>query len=133
MGTLALAELHPKFPDKDFPQQELRPGPTKGASLKNPSMNVAKRRSKENDSFRPASKLVESEDFLDSEIDDQDLVAAAEVISDWQRIEDIEARQEQNTTTGTDSASAEVPSSWKPRKLENGKWACKHPCKDKTL
>lgn len=39
--------------------------------------------------------------------------------------------QSEGTKPGV-STKADVSVDWEPRRLDNGKWACNHKCKDKT-
>ena len=57
---------------------------------------------------------------------------------DFSHIDDFDPRSEQGkvkqlrpSLVGSKAAGNEQ-TAWNPERLENGKWACNHKCKDKT-
>lgn len=130
-GTLCHAVLKPDIPFSAFPTPK-----TAADSGKKPvhAPNTAKRRA-ESAPKRQQQEHIEDE-FDDAGLDDSDLVLAED--PEFANIDDFEevrqgATKGQKKSKGTsqrkDSAATEDR---EPRQLENGKWACKHACKDKT-
>lgn len=73
------AELQPDIPTSSFPTPLIQDAQSNSPvqSMK-PSMNISRRRS--SNGFRPASEVFHGEnEFLDAEIDDEDLLAAGEI------------------------------------------------------
>ncbi|KAL9131211.1 MAG: hypothetical protein Q9217_000813 [Psora testacea] len=73
---------------------------------------------------QPSSETLCIDEFDDHELDDQDMVNVASGL-DFSHIDRYNVGLRQ--VTGNHGLSA-----WTPEKLDNGKWACNHKCKEKT-
>jgi len=55
---------------------------------------------------------------------------------DFPDIDQFDSDPRQTKSTASEAKTKKAGSSdqkpWNPRKLDNGKWACNHACKDKT-
>lgn len=111
------------------------PGPDRTTShgLERPASNISKRRAE-----------TIPDEFDDDGIDDEELVKASCVDLDFDHIDNfanpVDAITQKNTAkNGPINNNVRVKQSTKlsskdnqePRQLDNGKWACNHPCKDK--
>ncbi|KAK7518684.1 Sec63 Brl domain-containing protein [Phyllosticta citriasiana] len=127
-GTLKYATLQPELPARL--QSRL-------------NMNISKRRVASSSSA-PSHPDTGREEFDDGGLDDSDLekaVGKAEC-EDWSDIEDYADNMPLSVTTrkkgkraDTNLRKKQAPAmqhEWQPTKLENGKWACNHKCKDKN-
>ena len=152
------AELKPELSRSIFPKQIPQQNWHHGAFSKTPD-EVFKAKNQR----RRSRDLVEQEknqndDFIDDEIDDEDLIAAgmfphqdyelcSHVSADSTGFRFIEEFSSEMTPQSHSSQSGLPPSRqpahthhfmtqtktpWNPVQLENGKWACNHKCKDKT-
>ncbi|ORY12866.1 Sec63 Brl domain-domain-containing protein [Clohesyomyces aquaticus] len=133
-GTMRAATIKPNIPASRFPvQSQPRSSPER------PTSNMSRRRL-ENASVRRSSGA--TEDF-DEGIDDEDLVNASFADLDFDHIENYanpnDAITRKNTAKNTtrraslkaeEKPIAEVHD--EPKRLDNGKWACNHKCKDKN-
>ena len=134
-GTSRHAELTPKLPASLFP-------PPPAVSLEAPyapqevTVKPSYQRLKTNGDFRRASELIDLEEELcDDELDDSDLVAAADAI-EFQPLEVFEAATHviaRDSTYQERKLSRKTEEEYEPKRLQNGKWACNHKCKDKTV
>jgi ATP-dependent DNA helicase HFM1/MER3 len=102
-----------------------------------PGMNTSKRRS---DSSRLSSvtRNESNDEFEDSGLNDADLLQAASGMIDLEftHIDNFCSETAKSTKRNTSNNAHQKPSSiitdvWQPRRLDNGKWACNHACKDK--
>ncbi|KAK7613879.1 Sec63 Brl domain-containing protein [Phyllosticta paracitricarpa] len=127
-GTLKYATLQPELPARL--QSRL-------------NMNISKRRVASSSSA-PSHPDTGRDEFDDGGLDDSDLekaVGKAEC-EDWSDIEDYADDMPLSVTTrkkgkraDTNLRKKQAPAmqhEWQPTKLENGKWACNHKCKDKN-
>ena len=101
------------------------------------------------DSFRPGSRRLEDqEDYLDDDLNDADLLAADMMtnsvnVGDFSEIPQegfipfesaaVQLGSGQAQKPGTDTSTRlESANTMSLRRMDNGKWACNHACKDKT-
>ncbi|KAI9770420.1 MAG: Sec63 [Geoglossum simile] len=115
-GTLKYVEVKPNLDPSLFPAPATTKPPTPPGL--DPEMLELPQRHDENPRFRTAREVYQGDEdeFGDGDINDSDLVIAAGDLE----FEHIDRE------IGSDEDS------YTPRKLENGKWACNHRCKDKT-
>lgn len=100
-----------------------------------------------NDQKKPTSPLtLRDDEFGDDDIDDQDMANAGRRLCptqylslyilikqtakgmDFSHVDDFDT----SLRPSTKGRSTIEQSGWNPERLENGKWACNHRCKDKT-
>ena len=128
VGTLRHAELKPDLPAHLFPstlqyQQK--------ATAQTSSHGIDWGQSKGTPHTSPAT--LEDDEFGECRIEDQDMIEAAA---------GFEFRHIDNISAGTHGYKSKFSlpgkknvihekTSWNPEKLDNGKWACNHRCKDK--
>ena len=136
-GTMQYAELHPKLPASMFrtrseyvfdPQDE------------NQTMNISRRRTKSETDRRDIAEVdCVGDEFGDDDLDDGTMLAVANGI-DISNIDDLGPSKLNNPRPiaparaqpmATDLQDQELVQ-WGPTRLQNGKWACKHRCKDKS-
>ena len=129
-GTLRHAELKLGLPAYLFPvkqQQRLEQAST-DAFAKTVQCE------QKNESLQTSPATLGDDEFGGSELEDKDMVHAIEDM-DFQHIESVAARSRRQQTK-SDLSSGETAATggtaWNPEKLENGKWACNHKCKDKS-
>ncbi|KAK4545902.1 hypothetical protein LTR36_002466 [Oleoguttula mirabilis] len=131
-GTARHAMLKPAIPAFAFP-------PPKTAEQMNQQRiahapNTSKRRASGGGTFGDAGSG--SDEFGGAELDDADfaLVEAGGFVN----IDDLDdagsatAGKSKSKKQKTSHAAVQAAEDWEPRQLANGKWACNHPCKDKT-
>ncbi len=126
---------------------ELKPGLPAHLFTAPPSASL------EHEQMRPRSRSsanVANDEFGSDEIDDQDLVKVGEqrleifqlrsidVIpvegQDFQDIDDVlPTNQSKSVKEEPENKSRLEQPNWAPEKLDNGKWACNHKCKDKAV
>lgn len=130
-GTLRYAELKPELPAHLFPtpcpkSQQQQPTQDQGNIEQNNG-----RLAEEASHTSPAT--LEDDEFAEDEIDDQDMVNAAAGM-DFNHIDlldiDLHGRKTSPGLQNRKRTRAQK-SAWNPEKLNNGKWACNHKCKDK--
>ena len=132
-GTMRHVVLKPEIPPAAFPLPKVAEDADTTAVSPTVTASAPKRRTSSNKSRK---RSFESDEFNDDGLDDADLAALApkeaEGYIDIDEFDDGGRKQPQNkkqktnvTTTGDDE--------YEPQQLPNGKWACKHACKDKTL
>ena len=129
-GTLRYAELKPELPAHLFTlEQQYRPtAATQGKLRQNNSGHRV-------DHLQTSPVTVEDDEFGENDIEDQDMVDAAAGI-EFNNIDSIVMgsypfRANLSSMRSQKTANTkETP--WIPEKLENGRWACNHKCKDKV-
>lgn len=150
-GTLREATLQPKIPASAFPDPRPCSKDTSHDKSKSgtgkPSMNTSRPRSVHVHAPASApsnSRRAGSDDFVDNDLDDADLMQAENDVDDFRDIEDIEddieAPSRSNPVRNSSEANAASPSAKRvladqdlgPKRRANGNWECNHQCKDKT-
>ncbi len=141
------AELKPDIPASLFPP------PPKVAQQQQPSKSQPSSKAHRNRPEEPEGTVahtspltLEGDEFGGDDLDDKDVVEAGESVcySDHERVL-MEASVEEldfndidtfdtgpNTTMKARQRIDAEQTGWIPEKLDNGKWACNHKCKDKT-
>lgn len=137
------ASLKPQIPQYMIPAQKGREAGEKSLSRCHGNVekpNASKRRIQESkvDEARPRSRR---DEFGDDDIHDSDLIQAATANSGFVHIDDLETqyRPSKNFVETTSCKRRKVMPDKQAIpvgelsnvRLENGKWACKHRCKDK--
>lgn len=151
-GTQREATLSPKIPSSSFGSLNVGSGDNKiihkvsSIDACKPNMNSSKKRM-----FDPAFTLEEaarmdrrvSEDFSDDNLNDLDLLQAANNPAEFRDIEDIEQDLGRVNANPLEKSSKQqlkqhpqvqhsaLERSWEPRRLQNGNWECNHMCKDR--
>ena len=129
-GTLQHAELKPDLPAHLFPQpQDQR---RQIAAAQDPRSKMVLPQVQDGITTSPAT--LGDDEFDEYEIQDQDMVDAVTGL-EFHDVDNIKAVScQQNLASNPQHRSRANPeeTSWNPEKLENGKWACNHKCKDKT-
>lgn len=130
-GTLRHASLKPDIPANAFPPPKTAEDMNKQRTLVSHEPNSSKRRTSGNTSN--GGKDDESDEFGLGGIDDADFAQAeADAFIDIDDINGTANPSESPRKKQKTSASTQVSADWQPTQLSNGKWACKHVCKDKT-
>ncbi|KAI9664828.1 MAG: Sec63 [Bathelium mastoideum] len=143
-GTMRTASLKPDIPLHLFPSPQDQAASDETELQRHSGVvkpNTSKRlinRSNGSES-RPCSKR---DEFGDDDIPDLDLIQAAAEKTDFIHIDDLSRRQHasKHIAQTTSSKRRKIEHDRRPERLdespavrlENGRWACKHPCKDKT-
>ena len=152
-GTMRSAELRPDLPPYLFPPspEERQQSQTTGAQ---PHQRPDAGRIEKHDDIIDASPMtLQDDEFDDKSLNDQDMMDACKKslseqdFSEHQRllmaasVDDIGFRDvdsvaslpEHTLPIPRNKKQADTEKrSWNPEKLENGKWACNHKCKDKN-
>lgn len=144
-GTQKQANLRPDVPPSAFLPPKKKPHDTATATQRQSSAgvpNTSRPRVPRLQAQRPVSQG--SDEYGDGGLDDHDFVGAMDNAGadGFKDIDDLEVGQSTSgkgfgATKGTSekdiaARSASYDELWEPKKLENGKWACSHRCKDKT-
>ena len=129
-GTLRSAELKPNLPAHLFPAPEQR---QKHTSCTGGDPKYDKGRQVEQTS--PAT--LDDDDFGEDEIKDQDMVDVVTAMDfcpvDKCNLTTELAKQILDPNSRRRKQPDNQQDSWVPEKLDNGKWACNHKCKDKKI
>ena len=132
-GTQRHAELKPDLPTFLFPPQ-----PQLALQQRSSNVQLSGKHSVNQGgdtrkvTTQTSSVTVEGDEYGDDNLDDQDLVNAAEE-ADFTRIDDFDQELPPRKKTLKDYMRPDIEqTAWNPEKLDNGKWACNHKCKDKT-
>jgi len=129
-GTIRHAELKPDLPAHLFPPlQPERRGPV------NTQRNSGHNEGAQRDGGPSTSPVtLENDEFGECEIEDQDMVDVVAGV-DFRHVDNIATgslgRKSRSNPQEQKVANAEG-NVWNPERLDNGKWACNHKCKDKT-
>lgn len=131
-GTLRYAELRPDLPAHLFPSSSAASHDQKSAQNQR---GIRQSRSDLDDrNLHNNTTLDDEDEFAEEAIDDQDMVDAAVGI-DFSHIDQYASNSAgcRTISNSTMPKTASVDhNTWKPERLDNGKWACNHSCKDKT-
>ncbi|KAK7179790.1 Sec63 Brl domain-containing protein [Paraphaeosphaeria sporulosa] len=134
-GTMRTASVTPKIAASMFPPP--KPESTAPQEQERPGSNISRRRTE-----TPSLSQKPADEFDDG-IDDDDLVKVSlddldfNHISNYANPTDVITRPNTAKNAAKTRGRAQEPSEpreqvdHEPRQLENGKWACNHPCKDK--
>ncbi|KAF2449648.1 ATP-dependent DNA helicase MER3 [Karstenula rhodostoma CBS 690.94] len=129
-GTMRTASVTPKIAASMFPSPKSESTPPR--EQERPSSNISRRRTETPSISR------KSVDEFDDGIDDDEFVKASlndlsfDHIDNYANPTDAITRvNTANNATKKDPLQAREQEDQEPRQLENGKWACNHPCKDK--
>ena len=143
------AELRPNLASTHFPSQVQQRPAHIAPIFARPAPNSSRRRSSNCTGFRTALEAyTEGEDY-DGGVDDTDLVAAGKnkrsfmLSSDslssnladqsgFSTIEEVESKVRGDAIASTSHLGG-VDENPEQQRLDNGKWACKHKCKDKAV
>ncbi|KAK1040940.1 ATP-dependent DNA helicase MER3 [Friedmanniomyces endolithicus] len=126
-GSARHAMLKPDIPAIAFPPPKTAEEANKQRSQVVHAPNIAKRRAS---ALRSGAEVESvSDEFGDAGLDDADLTFAE--TGGFVDIDDLDncAKQKKQRTTH----STQVNVDWEPKQLADGKWACNHTCKDKTV
>ena len=129
-GTMRHVVLRPEIPATAFPAPKAGHDVTQGQEQsKGPGTATKRKKSKEDQ--RQVS--VDSNEFDDGGIDDSTLVQAeGDGFLDIDDFEIDSKPPKQPLKKKQKTAAATTEDEWVPEQLPNGRWACKHSCKDKT-
>lgn len=137
-GTMRCAELKHDLPSSAFPQPLLQHQNTETAPTSENNdqgkMTAIQRLQTRRTSQRVPATFGEDE-FLDSDFDEQEFIALTAAN------EGVDRRNANSGLSSTQSQCKPVQSlkgainteTWSPVQLENGRWACNHKCKDKSV
>lgn len=128
-GTVQYADLKPDLPASFFP------APSKNQAINNLLENG---RLKALPSFKKFKQTPTADEIFDDNVDDQDLLEAVDAhghthIDTYNQEADPHSKHSEPATNQQILARVDrKESEWNPRRLDNGKWACNHKCRDKT-
>ena len=132
-GTMRYVNLKPEIPPIAFSPPKNSEEMNQKKALMTNAPNTSKRRASA--TKRRSTADNDSDEFGDGDLDDADLARAE--AGGFTNIDDFDdagfeasqpKRKKQKTNT-----SAPSNEQWEPQQLTNGKWACNHACKDKTI
>ncbi|MCJ1284418.1 Sec63 [Xylographa opegraphella] len=134
-GTLRYAELKPQIPPSAFPFISTT-SPTTGLRVSRATQDVdVSKGAKEivTSTGDYTARLEHDDEFPDDDIDDRDLIAAANEL-DFTDVDTFDFKRQQVATTESIKAPKDIQEhEWEPQRIENGKWSCNHKCKDKSM
>lgn len=129
-GTMRHAVLKPKISEAAFPPRKEDVTTSNQPAAASIAPNTAKRRAD-----APSALIVgadEYDEFADPDLDDADLVnAEMSGFVDIDAFNDNVVSQPKKRRKVDNAVS--VDQNWQPQQLANGKWACNHTCKNKTV
>ena len=129
-GTLRYAELNPGFPPSLFPPISI---PSQQMVTRQENLDHSQSGpSKETSQTSPST--LKNDEFGEDELGDQDMVDAVTGM-EFRHIDEAIPNSDQHGSKSSSLGHKESTgerTKWNPEKLENGKWACNHKCKDKT-
>ncbi|MCJ1314576.1 Sec63 [Agyrium rufum] len=134
-GTVQYAELKPRLPGHVFPP----PLPTPLPDLQTSRATVVATRTGRTICSRLDVVSKSSEDFLDDDLDDAYLAEAEAQEADFRDVDDSPQSHaplrglKGTRALATNARAMENDEANEPEQLNNGKWACNHKCKDKTV
>ena len=137
-GTMRYAALKHDLPATAFPQpllqhQDMETAPASASD--DQGKMTAIERIKSCCTSQEVQAAVGEDEFLDSDFDEQEFVALAaanEVVDRGFSNTGFASTQSQCKPVQS-LKEAMNPETWHPVQLENGKWACNHKCKDKSV
>ncbi|PSN73512.1 P-loop containing nucleoside triphosphate hydrolase protein [Corynespora cassiicola Philippines] len=142
-GTMRGATVKPIIHQSMFPIPTIDGSNSIYQQVHRPLSNTSIRRS--SDSENGKKTMMAGDEFGDDELDDEDFMQANSYDPQFDLIENypdpLDSLTRQNTTRNSGRASeADIKSGTvesqqlaeEPRRLENGRWECKHKCGDKT-
>ena len=136
-GTLRYAELKHDIPASVFPPHAIQNKIplVSGISGQHRSEQTLLQPTLQRQSRQPQSNSKGDDEFSDIELNDQDFVALAEANNPERAksmsIPTIDLRTQSISDKTAPMVTDEA--SWNPMQLDNGKWACNHKCKDKSV
>ncbi|KAI4220190.1 MAG: hypothetical protein L6R36_007797 [Xanthoria steineri] len=136
-GTLRYAELRPGLPASAFPSLPSKTDEGQnGNKLERRGFDETSRGSKKKSVIESPATVQGDEELYDMDVADADIVEAATQL-EFRPIESFKrndkskiARSEIRNNQPHDQVDTDV-GEWVPTRLNNGKWACNHKCKDK--
>ncbi|KAI4104557.1 MAG: hypothetical protein LQ339_003860 [Xanthoria mediterranea] len=133
-GTLRYAELRPGLPASAFPSLPSKTDEGQnGNKLERRGFDDTSRGSKKKSVIESPATVQGDEELYDMDVADADIVEAGESVhgdSCGQNDKSKIARSEIRNNQPHDQVDTDV-GEWVPTRLNNGKWACNHKCKDK--
>lgn len=137
-GTLRYAELKHDVPASAFPQPLLRHQDIETAPASeddNQENMTAVQRIKSRRTIQKVPAARGEDEFLDSDFDEQEFIAlaAANEVVDRRNANTAFASMQSQWKPAQSLKGAVSAETWNPVQLENGKWACNHKCKDKSV
>ena len=137
-GTMRCAELKHDIPASAFPQPLLQHQNTETAPVSendDQGKTTANQRLQSRRTIQKVPAAFGEDEFLDSDFDEQEFIALAAAN------EVVDRRNANTGLSSTQSQCKPVQSlkgainteTWNPVQLENGRWACNHKCKDKSV
>ncbi|GFF23913.1 ATP-dependent DNA helicase MER3 [Aspergillus udagawae] len=130
-GTLRSAELKPELPNVFFPA---RPRESQALeSMQRPSMNVPSRDTEDapiNANDRRADDSIDNDDWLFDDLLETDEASSWAAVN--QATGTSRSRIEEKCCKECNSVNPTTENEKEPSRLDNGRYACNHRCKDKT-
>lgn len=147
------AELRPELPAYLFPppsSQKHAPQLTREEIDTEPNGDISEQQGAS--TLLTSSEALEDDEFGDDDFKDQEIMNAGKPLlplsnsmalilhaakeMDFSHIDEFDPELKQRRprpSVQENKATGTQQSIWKPERLENGKWACNHKCKDKTV
>lgn len=132
-GTLRYAELKPELPAQLFPDSPVSTEQQQPTQRQRIPSGVDFEQIDRIHHTSPAT--LEDDEFAEGEINDQDLVNVAAGL-EFNHIDHLNTHPKgakKSAQSQSRNRTSAPQSGWTPERLENGKWACNHKCKDKTI
>ena len=132
-GTMRYVVLKPEILPTAFPPPKGEDDATAATASPNTATSTTKRRA----SNKSTKRSFDSDEFNDDGLNDADLAAVAfREAEDYVDIDDLDDGGERGKQPQKKRQKSEVTTTIndepEAQQLPNGKWACKHACKDKT-
>ncbi|PWY64887.1 DEAD/DEAH box DNA helicase [Aspergillus eucalypticola CBS 122712] len=130
-GTMRSAQLT-DLPASLFPSQLDSPSDLVSAR---PKPNISRRRSNDISQTKSVARninLWDSDDLLFGDFLENDRAENWSCVDKLQQSPEDKARLSRNTSKGSNRSNNQIIETVEAVRLENGRWACNHRCKDKT-
>ncbi|GAA87924.1 DEAD/DEAH box DNA helicase [Aspergillus luchuensis IFO 4308] len=131
-GTMRSAQLKPDLPTSLFPSQL---DPPSDVVSERPKPNISRRRSNDTSQTKSVAQIInlwDSDDLLFGDFLENDQAENWSCVDKLPQSPEDKAQLSRNTSKGPNQSNNQIVETVGAVRLENGRWACNHRCKDKT-
>ncbi|GFN18503.1 putative DEAD/DEAH box DNA helicase (Mer3) [Aspergillus tubingensis] len=131
-GTMRSAQLKPDLPASLFPSQL---DPPSDVVSERPKPNISRRRSNDTSQTKSVARNIniwDSDDLLFGDFLENDQAENWSCVDKLPQSPEDKAQLPRNTSKGPNQSNNQIVETVEAVRLENGRWACNHRCKDKT-
>ncbi|GLA79446.1 ATP-dependent DNA helicase MER3 [Aspergillus tubingensis] len=131
-GTMRSAQLKPDLPASLFPSQL---DPPSDVVSERPKPNISRRRSNDTSQTKSVARNIniwDSDDLSFGDFLENDQAENWSCVNKLPQSPEDKAQLPRNTSKGPNQSNNQIVETVVAVRLENGRWACNHRCKDKT-